>query len=213
MEFYDEKDMKYWRKQSELGKAVIIEIPVAMLLDLDISTLSREKSQVISSDDLQAWLDENKDEILKELAKEATNELQNGRRGYLAIWNHIINVSVTDLKKIYDKLNVSFELWKKESDAQPYIPDMVDYMKREGYAHIDQGALVVDVQEESDKKEIPPCMILKSYGATLYNTTDLATIVERRKLFNPDRIMYVVDKRQSLYFEQVFRCAKKTKII
>lgn len=149
----------------------------------------------------------------KEEAQTATAELQSGRRGYLALWQHIINVSVADLKKIYTKLNVEFDLWKKESDAQPYIPQMVQYMKDGGYAHIDQGALVVDVKEDTDTKEIPPCMILKSNGATLYNTTDLATIVERRKLFDPDEIIYVVDKRQSLYFEQVFRCARKTKII
>ena len=149
----------------------------------------------------------------KEEAQTATAELQSGRKGYLAFWQHIINVSVADLKKIYTKLNVEFDLWKKESDAQPYIPQMVQDMKDGGYAHIDQGALVVDVKEETDTKEIPPCMILKSNGATLYNTTDLATIVERRRLFNPDEIIYVVDKRQSLYFEQVFRCARKTKII
>ena len=86
-------------------------------------------------------------------------------------------------------------------------------MKREGYAHLDNGALVVDVKEESDTKEIPPCMILKSDGASLYNTTDLATIVERMKLFHPDEIIYVVDKRQELYFTQVFRCARKTKLV
>ena len=149
----------------------------------------------------------------KEEAQTATAELQSGRKGYLALWQHIINVSVADLKKIYTKLNVEFDLWKKESDAQPYIPQMVQDMKDGGYAHIDQGALVVDVKEETDTKEIPPCMILKSNGATLYNTTDLATIVERRRLFDPDEIIYVVDKRQSLYFEQVFRCARKTKII
>lgn len=152
-------------------------------------------------------------EDYKEEAQEATAQLQAGRRGYLALWKHIIDVSVTYLRKIYTKLNVDFDLWKKESDAQPYIPDMVQGMKDGGYAHIDDGALVVDVKEETDTKEIPPCMILKSNGATLYNTTDLATIVERRKLFDPTRIIYVVDKRQSLYFEQVFRCAKKTKII
>ena len=152
-------------------------------------------------------------EDYKEEAQTATAELQAGRRGYLALWQHIINVSVADLRKIYTRLNVEFDLWKKESDAQPYIPQMVQDMKDSGYAHIDQGALVVDVQEESDTKEIPPCMILKSNGATLYNTTDLATIVERRKLFDPSRIIYVVDKRQSLYFEQVFRCARKTQII
>lgn len=149
----------------------------------------------------------------KEEAMNATYLLQNGNKGYLALWNHILNVSVTDLKRNYERLSVSFDLWKKESDAQPYIPDMVAYLKDNGYAYISEGALVVDVKEEKDTKEIPPCMILKSDGATLYNTTDLATIVERRKLFDPDALIYVVDKRQELYFEQVFRCAKKTKLL
>ena len=153
------------------------------------------------------------DEEFKERARNATYLLQNGCRGYVALWNHILNVSVTDLKRNYDNLNVTFDLWKKESDAQPYIPDMVQRLKDEGYAHISNGALVVDVAEETDTKEIPPCMILKSDGATLYNTTDLATLVERRKLFDPDQIIYVVDKRQGLYFEQVFRCARKTHIV
>lgn len=152
-------------------------------------------------------------EEYKEEAQQATADLQAGRRGYLALWQHIINVSIPDLRKIYTSLNVEFDLWKKESDAQPYIPDMVQQMKDGGFAHIDQGALVVDVKEETDTKEIPPCMILKSNGATLYNTTDLATIVERRKLFDPTRIIYITDKRQELYFEQVFRCAHKTGII
>lgn len=149
----------------------------------------------------------------REEAQNATFLLQNGKRGYYALWEHILNVSVNDLKKNYTKLNVEFDLWKKESDAQPYIKDMVQGMKDGGYAYISEGALVVDVKEDTDKKEIPPCMILKSDGATLYNTTDLATIVERMKLFKPDAITYVVDKRQELYFEQVFRCAKKTKLV
>ena len=153
------------------------------------------------------------DEKFKEAARAATFELQNGNRGYMALWNHILNVSVTDLKKNYDSLDVFFELWKKESDAQDYIPDMIEYLKNGGYTRISDGALVVDVKEETDTKEIPPCMILKSDGATLYNTTDLATIVERMKLFTPDYMIYVVDKRQDLYFEQVFRCAKKTKLV
>lgn len=150
------------------------------------------------------------DRQFKEEAMNATFLLQNGKRGYLALWNHILNVSIEDLKKNYGRLSVAFDLWKKESDAQPYIPDMIEYLKEGGYAHISEGALVVDVKEETDTKEIPPCMILKSDGATLYNTTDLATIVEREKLFRPDAITYVVDKRQDLYFEQVFRCARKT---
>ena len=149
----------------------------------------------------------------KEEAQNATVLLQSGKPGYKALWNHILNVSVNDLKKNYEKLNVTFDLWKKESDAQAYIPDMVKEMKDGGYAYISDGALVVDVKEETDTKEIPPCMILKSDGATLYNTTDLATIVERMKLFQPNAITYVVDKRQELYFEQVFRCARKTKIV
>lgn len=153
------------------------------------------------------------DPAYKDRAMEATHLLQQGNRGYMALWNHIMTVSVNDLKKNYQKLDVSFELWKKESDAQPYIPEMVEYMKREGYAHEDQGALVVDVKEETDTKEIPPCMILKSDGASLYNTTDLATIVDRMKTYHPDEIIYVVDKRQSLYFTQVFRCARKTHLV
>jgi arginyl-tRNA synthetase len=149
----------------------------------------------------------------KEEARHATFLLQNGNPGYRALWKHIMEVSVADLKKNYEKLNVSFDLWKKESDAQPYIPDMVQGMKDGGFAYISDGALVVDVKEETDTKEMPPCMILKSDGATLYNTTDLATIVERMKLFNPDRIIYLTDQRQSLYFEQVFRCARKTGLV
>lgn len=149
----------------------------------------------------------------KEEAKNTTFLLQSGRRGYVALWNHILTVSMNDLKKNYDKLLVDFDLWKKESDAQAYIPDMVKYLKEGGFTRISDGALVVDVKEETDTKEFPPCMILKSDGATLYNTTDLATMVERMELFNPDEILYVVDKRQELYFETVFRCAKKTNLV
>ena len=149
----------------------------------------------------------------KEEALNATFELQNGKRGYRALWKHIMNVSVADLKKNYGNLNVTFDLWKGEADAQPYIPGMVEMMKEKGFAHIDQGALVVDVKEETDTKEIPPCMILKSDGAALYDTTDLATLVEREELYKPDEVIYVVDKRQELHFVQVFRCAKKTGIV
>lgn len=153
------------------------------------------------------------DEEYRNEALEATHLLQQGKPGYMALWNHIMNVSVTDLKKNYNKLNVSFDLWKKESDAQPYIPEMVEGMKEQGLAYMDQGALVVDVKKEDDTKEIPPCMLLKSDGASLYTTTDLATIVERMKLFNPDEILYVVDKRQELHFIQVFRCARKAGLV
>lgn len=133
------------------------------------------------------------DEAYKAEALDATNRLQHMQRGYYALWKHILDVSVRDLKRNYDSLDVTFDLWKKESDAQPYIPDMVQYLKEKGYAHIDQGALVVDVAEPDDTKTIPPCMILKSDGASLYNTTDLATLVMRREKWDPDEVIYVVE--------------------
>ena len=153
------------------------------------------------------------DEAFREAAMEATSQLQAGRRGYRALLAHILDVSVTDLKKNYDNLNVSFELWKGESDAQPYIPDLVQMMKDKGFAYMSEGALVVDVKEDTDTKEIPPCIILKSDGASLYSTTDLATIVMRMQDYNPDAIIYLTDQRQSMHFVQVFRCARKTGLV
>lgn len=153
------------------------------------------------------------DESYHEKALQATAELQQGRRGYRALLNHILNVSVTDLKKNYERLNVSFELWKGESDAQPYIAPMVKDMLDKGLAYESEGAIVVDVKEDTDKKEIPPCMILKSDGAALYNTTDLATMVWRMEDYHPDKMIYVVDKRQELHFVQCFRAARKTGIV
>ena len=153
------------------------------------------------------------DESFKEAALLATKELQSGRRGYQALLSHIMNVSVTDLKRNYENLDVHFDLWKGESDAQPYVPEMVEMMKEKGFAHMSEGALVVDVKEDTDTKEIPPCIILKSDGASLYSTTDLATLVMRMKENNPDRVIYLADARQSMHFTQVFRCARKTGIV
>ena len=149
----------------------------------------------------------------KEDSMACTYKLQSGVRGYRALWDHIINVSVTDLKRNYEKLNVEFDLWNGESTVHDLIPGMVAYMKKEGYAYVSDGALVVDVKEETDTKEVPPCMILKSDGASLYNTTDLATIMMRMEQNHPDELIYLTDKRQELYFEQVFRCARKTKLV
>lgn len=153
------------------------------------------------------------DEEYKAEALEATHQLQMGNRGYRALWKHILQVSVTDLKKNYANLNVDFDLWNGESSVQDTIAPMVQKLKDQGLAYEDQGAIVVDVKEESDTKEVPPCMILKSDGAALYTTTDLATIVERMEKYNPDEIMYVVDKRQEMHFVQVFRCAKKAGMV
>lgn len=153
------------------------------------------------------------DEEFKNRAHEATLKLQSGDKACRAIWGHIMNVSKTDLKKNYDNLNVSFDLWKGESDAQPYIDDMVNKMIADGIAYESQGATVVDIQEESDTKELPPCIVRKSDGAALYATSDLATIVEREMLYKPDTYIYLADKRQELHFTQVFRTAKKAGIV
>lgn len=153
------------------------------------------------------------DEAFKERAQDATFKLQNGYAPYRAIWNHIMKVSLEDLKKNYSNLHVEFDLWKGESDAQPYIPDMIDELIRQGLAYESQGALVVDIAMETDSKELPPCIIRKSDGAALYATSDLATIVEREKDFKPNHYIYVVDKRQELHFTQVFRVAKKAGIV
>ena len=153
------------------------------------------------------------DEAYKAEALEATHQLQMGNRGYRALWQHILRVSVVDLKRNYANLNVDFDLWNGESDVQDYIAPMVKDLKDRGLAYEDQGAVVVDVKEETDTKEVPPCMILKSDGAALYTTTDLATIVERMEKYQPDEILYVVDKRQEMHFVQVFRCARKAGMV
>lgn len=153
------------------------------------------------------------DDAYKAEALDATHRLQDGVRGYRAIWKHIMAVSIVDLKKNYTNLDVAFDLWKGESDVHDLIPGMVERMKADGFAYESDGALVVDVKEESDSKEMPPCIILKSDGAALYSTTDLATIMERMDKYHPDKIIYVTDKRQSLHFEQVFRCARKTGLV
>ena len=153
------------------------------------------------------------DPAFADKAHTATFELQQGRRGYRAIWQHIMNVSVADLKKNYDNLDVHFESWLGESDADPYIPPMIEDMKKKGLLVESEGALVMPVAEETDKKEVPPCILVKSDGASIYATTDLATIVQRMQDFHPDKILYLTDKRQALHFEQVFRAARKSGIV
>ena len=153
------------------------------------------------------------DEAFAEKAHTATFQLQSGRRGYRAIWQHIMNVSVADLKRNYENLNVHFESWLGESDADPYIPAMVEDLKARGLAVPSEGAWVIPVAEETDKKEVPPCILVKSDGSAIYATTDLATMVQRMQDFKPDEMFYITDKRQALHFEQVFRAAKKGGIV
>ena len=148
-----------------------------------------------------------------ERAHTATFELQSGRRGYRAIWDHIMRISVADMTRIYENLDVHFEKWLGESDADPYIPPMVEELKKSGLAVQSEGAWVIPVAEESDKKEIPPMILVKSDGSAIYATTDLATMVQRMQDWNPDKMLYLTDKRQSLHFEQVFRAARKSGIV
>lgn len=149
------------------------------------------------------------DESYHAEALENTHKLQEGNRGYRALWKHIMSVSVADMKRNYANLNVTFDLWNGESTVNDLIAPMVAKMKEDGKAYESEGALVVDVAEETDAKEVPPCMILKSDGAALYTTTDLATIQDRRDEYHPDEIIYITDKRQALHFVQVFRAARK----
>ncbi|MBQ8622183.1 MAG: arginine--tRNA ligase [Oscillospiraceae bacterium] len=153
------------------------------------------------------------DEAFAEKAHTATFELQNGRPGYRALWQHIMKLSVADMTKIYNNLDVHFESWLGESDADPYIPAMIEDFKAKGLAVESEGALVIPVAEESDKKEVPPCILVKSDGSAIYATTDLATMVQRMADFKPDKMLYITDKRQALHFEQVFRAARKGGIV
>jgi arginyl-tRNA synthetase len=145
-----------------------------------------------------------------EAARLATAELQAGRPGYRALWRHFHDVSAEGLTREFASLGVVFDEWKGESDADPLIPDMIERLKEDRFAVMDEGALIVPVAENTDTKEVPPLILLKSDGAVLYGTTDLATIVDRVREHDPDLILYVVDQRQHSHFEQVFRAAKKT---
>ena len=153
------------------------------------------------------------DEEFKEKAHQATLKLQSGYAPYTAIWKHIMKVSVEDLKKNYGNLNVDFDLWKGESDAQPYIPGLIQDLIDKKLAYESQGALVVDISKEDDTKELPPCIVRKSDGAALYATSDLATIIQREQDYKPNPYIYVADKRQELHFTQVFRVSKKANIV
>lgn len=153
------------------------------------------------------------DEEFKEKAHQATLKLQSGYAPYTAIWKHIMKVSVEDLKKNYENLNVDFDLWKGESDAQPYIPGLIQDLIDKKLAYESQGALVVDISKEDDTKELPPCIVRKSDGAALYATSDLATIIQREQDYKPNHYIYVADKRQELHFTQVFRVSKKANIV
>ena len=153
------------------------------------------------------------DKEFRDKAQENTLKLQSGYAPYIAIWEHIVRISKADLKKNYDNLDVHFELWKGESDVQKYIEDLCKDLEERKIAYISDGALVVDIGEEGDTKELPPCIIKKSDGAALYATSDLATLIEREMLYDTDAYIYVADKRQELHYTQFFRVARKANIV
>lgn len=157
-------------------------------------------------------LSKENEEILL-AAKEATFKLQNKHKGYLALWQHIVNVSLNDIKHNYSRLNVDFDLWYGESNSNEYVDNVVEILNKKGVIYESQGALVVNVSTPEDDQEIPPMLLYKTDGSILYTTTDLATLYQRIKDFNPDYILYVVDNRQSTHFKQVFRCAYQNGIV
>lgn len=152
-------------------------------------------------------------EEFKETARQVTTQLQSHKPGIYDLWRKIMDVSIDSVKKNYSRLDVSFDLWYGESDADPFIPETIDILTEKGLLHESDGAMVVDVQEESDKITIPPIIVTKSNKSVGYDATDIATILQREREYHPQRIWYVVDKRQSLHFEQVFRCAKKAGLV
>lgn len=153
------------------------------------------------------------DEEYMEEARIITAKFQNGDKGLMALWNHIMDVSKTDIKRIYDRLNTTFEIWNGESDADKYTPEMIQYLEQKGLVKDSQGAKIIEIKEEDDDHEVPPLLLVKSNGSASYETTDLACIWERVKNYNSDEIWYLTDARQALHFEQVFRAAKKSKIV
>lgn len=148
------------------------------------------------------------DDVKMDAARRATMELQDGRVGYRALWKHFVSVSIAGIKVNYDALGVHFDLWKGESDVHDLIAPMVARLEKDGFAVKDDGATIVPIKKSDDEKEFPPLILYKRDGAVMYGTTDLATIVERIDLYKPSKIVYVVDQRQALHFEQVFRAAR-----
>jgi len=176
------------------------------------------KESPVTNDDLmeiypEASYKAKEDEEYMEEARDITSRFQNGEKGLMALWDHIMDVSKADIKRVYDRLNVTFETWEGESDCYKYIPETVEYLEKNGFIEESQGAKIIDVSEPDDNHEVPPVLMIKSNGAASYESTDVACLWERMHLFKPDEIWYLTDARQALHFEQVFRAAYKTGIV
>lgn len=176
-----------------------VELPIT---NADLERIYPEASNKARLDD--KYLDE---------AREITKKIQSHTRGYYDIWKKIVEISKEDIKKVYKELNVNFELWYGESDAMEYFPELEKIYRDNNILSLSEGAEVVNVSREDDKTEIPPLLFLRTNKTVSYETTDLATILQRKKEINPDEIWYVVDARQSLHFEQVFRAARRAKLV
>ncbi len=194
-------DWKCFSDDFDPEKDVIPDLDVAQLNEIypAASKLSKE-----DSDEGRAF---------KEKAHGMTLMLQSHKKGIYDLWKKIVAISVGDVKRIFSQLNVDFDFWYGESDADEYIPQLLDVLTSKGLMHESMGAMVVDVAQEDDKAPMPPVMIKKTDGSVLYDTTDLATLIQREKDFKPDNVWYVADKRQTLHFEQCFRCAKLSGIV
>ncbi len=176
------------------------------------------KESPVTNDDLMeiyplASIKAKEDEAYMEEAREITSKFQKYDRGLTALWNHIMTVSKADIKRIYDRLNVTFETWEGESDCYKYIPETIEYLEKEGFVEDSQGAKIISVSEPDDDHEVPPVLLIKSNGSASYESTDIAGLWERMHLFNPDEVWYLTDARQNLHFEQVFRAVYKTGIV
>lgn len=152
-------------------------------------------------------------ESIMDKVRDITMQIENGHKGYSALWEKIKKLSIEDIKEIYDRLNTTFDLYEGETDCYPYIPEVINILKEKNLLRESEGAMVVDVKEDTDTEPMPPLVVLKGNGGTVYQTRELATILSRVKRFNPDEIWYFTDNRQELYFKQVFRVAKKAGIV
>lgn len=176
--------------------------------EIDFTITPNELGEIYPTASIAA---KNNEKRMQEV-NEITKELEEGNLAYTALWNKIKEVSIEDIKAVYRDINTTFDLYEGESTCYPYIPKVIDYLERNHYLRESEDAKVIDIKEETDNSPMPPLVAIKSNGGTLYATRDLATIYSRIERFNPDEIWYFADLRQSLYFEQIFRAVKKTKI-
>lgn len=176
-------------------------------IDLPITNNDLERIYPIASQKAK------EDETYLEEAREITTKIQNQERGYFDLWKKIVEISKKEIKKVYDKLNVYYDLWEGESDSIEYLDELIKLCEDNHLIELSEGAKIIHVKEEDDTAPIPPLLLVKSNGSFSYETTDLTTILERSKKFNPDEIWYLADSRQQLHFEQVFRASRKAKLI